>query len=142
MHSKNDKLNARKKWVKSKVDSLGSMYTVLGQYGRSMAHGPWGLNRTVETTEIERSSMKLNGPRDSKWTVLKPKSERTKGMKLDGLKRSKLGLLQLSRVGEFSSPLCHCPLSRLFNLRTVHFNPLGAHFRPESKFLPTKVFFW
>ena len=34
--------------------------------------------------------VELNGPKDAKWTVLKSKSERSLGMKLDGLKGSKL----------------------------------------------------
>ena len=54
-----------------------------------MAHRLWGFNRAVQTTETERSCIKLDGKQDSKWTildskctVLKSKSGRSKEHRL------------------------------------------------------------
>ena len=65
-------------------------WTVLGQSGRFegvKVDGPRGLKWTV-MSQTERSkkaksgrSAKVDGPR--KWTVLKPKSGRSEGSKLD-----------------------------------------------------------
>ena len=66
--------NGSKKAVigaKSKVDGLGSKWTV---------PGPWVLTWTVQTTENERSYIKLDGPKDWKWTVC----ENERSVKMDG----------------------------------------------------------
>ena len=52
---------------------LNSLVTLSLTAIKSKVDGPWRLNWTIQTAEIEWSFIKLDGPKDSTWTVLKSK---------------------------------------------------------------------
>ena len=68
--------------VRSKVDSLGSKWTVQG--GGVQLDGPNDLKWTVLSRSGRSKRLKVNGLR--KWTVQREKTVRSGVMNLDGLK--------------------------------------------------------